>query len=125
MDSQHIAVADFELLHGLGVVGHEAAIVVDVLGQRADAGLCLDELAQGFARRLGKHLEGDQVILLALVEIEDIESDAPIDCTWVRTIWLELYSKKGAVQRRGTYMMTMCEVGWRVWRMVVDDGISK
>lgn len=77
MDGQHLAVGNAELLHCLGVIRDEAAVVVDVLGAGLDVGLGLDELAEGRGGHIRKHLKSDELVLVTLQGVENVESNAP------------------------------------------------
>ena len=78
MEGQHLAVTNSELLHRQVIVGYESAIVIDMLGMGADVCFGLDELAQCCCSGLGEHLESHQVVLFSRLEVEYVESDAPI-----------------------------------------------
>lgn len=77
MDRQHLTVADLELLHRLGVVVEQLAIVVDVLRGRRDVALGLDRSAESFDNSVGGYVEGKEVVVFSSLLVIDGEGDAP------------------------------------------------
>lgn len=61
MEGEHLAVADLQLLHRLGVVGQQLAIVVEVLGGLGYLGLRLDGFLERAHSGVCGDLEGEEV----------------------------------------------------------------
>jgi hypothetical protein len=78
VEGEHVAVGDAQVGHGLGLVGDELAIVVEVLGHGFDTGLGLDGALKGFHRHLRVDVEGEEVALVTLhLRVGDTECYPP------------------------------------------------
>lgn len=77
MNRQHIPITYLQLLHCLGIVRNETAIVVDVLGGRRDSCLYLDGLSKGGDSHIREDFQRQQTVLVPRLGVEDIQRDAP------------------------------------------------
>ena len=78
MQGQQLSVANLQVRHGLGVVGDELTIVIEVLRGGFDARLGLDGAAERLDRHIRVDFERDKVLVVApLLGVGDAERDPP------------------------------------------------
>lgn len=79
VQGEHVSIDDAELLHGLGIVGDEVAVVVYVLSGGEDGGFTVDSVPEGRQRHVGEHLEGEELAVLPDLGVCNVERDLPVE----------------------------------------------
>lgn len=109
VQGEHLAVPDLELLHGLGGIAEELAVVVEVLGGGWDVGFDLDCFLEEADGGVWGYFEGEEVVIVRWGSYADCD-----------TPWRESVFETYAINRSSTNILRV-GAATRVW-LVLEMG---